>query len=81
MIKKKKSDSIPYFILNEAAVKKLEYRKPSRKEDWVILSINKENYNTEILSEIVKDYHIEGFNSPIRPMVMTISNNVWFASF
>ena len=30
---------------------------------------------------IVKDFHIEGFNQPIRPMVMTVNNQVWFASF
>ena len=30
---------------------------------------------------IVKDFHVEGFNQEIRPMVLEISNNVWFASF
>jgi putative ABC transport system permease protein len=30
---------------------------------------------------IVKDFHIEGFNQPIRPMILSVSNNVWFASF
>ncbi len=30
---------------------------------------------------IVKDFHVEGFNQPIRPMVLEISNNVGYASF
>ena len=30
---------------------------------------------------VVKDFHIEGFNQPIRPMVMTVRNFLWFASF
>jgi len=30
---------------------------------------------------IVKDFHVEGFNQPIRPMIMKVDNYVWFASF
>ena len=30
---------------------------------------------------IVKDFHIEGFDQPIRPMILSISNHVWFTAF
>jgi len=78
--REKESDSIPYFILNETAVKNLNIqnavgRKMARNQGSVEASI----YGNII--GVVKDFHIEGFNSEIRPMVLTISNELWFASF
>ena len=29
---------------------------------------------------IVKDFHVEGFDSPIRPMILSVSNHVWFTA-
>jgi putative ABC transport system permease protein len=72
------SDSIPYFILNETAVRNLNI------ENAIGRRIGA-NWGEEIrygnIVGIVKDFHIEGFNQPIRPMVLTVSNWVWFASF
>lgn len=76
----KESDSIPYFILNEAAVKNLNIENPLGRRLGNTFNPQGELRYGNIVG-IVKDFHIEGFNSPIRPMVMTISNNVWFASF
>jgi len=78
--REKESDSLPYFILNETAVKNLNIqnavgRKMSKNEG----SSDNSNYGNII--GVVKDFHIEGFNSEIRPMVLTISNDLWFASF
>jgi putative ABC transport system permease protein len=76
----KEADSIPYYILNETAVKNynIENAVGSRLGKF----INQQGgvgYGNII--GIVKDFHIQGFGEPIKPMVMTISNRVWFASF
>ncbi len=74
------SDSIPYFILNETAVKNLNIENPiGRRIGSYINQQGDLRYGTVI--GIVKDFHIEGFNQPIRPMILSVSNNVWFASF
>ncbi len=76
----KESDSIPYYILNETAVKNFNMENPIGKR--IANSFNRDGIKTYgNIVGVVKDFHIEGFNQPIRPMVMTVSNNVWFASF
>ena len=76
--REKESDSIPYYIVNETAVKNLNIKNPIGRR---IASNNGggEEYGTII--GIVKDFHIEGFNSEIRPMILRVHNNVWFAAF
>jgi putative ABC transport system permease protein len=75
----KDSDSIQSYILNEAAVNNLNI------ENAVGKRLGRSNRDGNLqfgnVIGIVKDFHIEGFNQPIRPMVLTISNQVWFASF
>ncbi|WP_341214858.1 ABC transporter permease [uncultured Wocania sp.] len=77
--REKESDSIPYYILNETAVKSFNI------ENAVGRRIGNMNLDGTVkygnIIGIVKDFHIEGFNQPIRPMVLAITNNVWFASF
>ncbi|NQY30279.1 MAG: ABC transporter permease [Flavobacteriaceae bacterium] len=78
--REKESDSIPYFILNETAVKNLNIQNAVGRK----MARNQGSSNNTIYGNIigvVKDFHIEGFNSEIRPMVLTISNELWFASF
>ncbi|PHS08766.1 MAG: hypothetical protein COA88_05935 [Kordia sp.] len=78
--REKESDSIPYFILNETAVKNLNIQNAIGRK----LSISQgssDNVNYGNIIGVVKDFHVEGFNSEIRPMVLTISNELWFASF
>jgi putative ABC transport system permease protein len=74
------SDSIPTYILNEAAVKNLNIENPiGRRLGTGINQQGTIGYGTVV--GIVKDFHIEGFNQPIRPMILRTSNSVWFASF
>ncbi|MCL6295918.1 ABC transporter permease [Jejuia spongiicola] len=78
--REKESDSVPYYILNETAVKNLNI------ENAVGRRLGRYTGNDGGLEYgniigIVKDFHIEGFNQPIRPMILTIENFVWFASF
>jgi len=75
----KESDSIPYFILNETAVNNLNIEKPLGRRMGTYMNQSGDLQYGNIIG-IVKDFHIEGFNAPIRPMIMTIRNNVWFAS-
>ena len=78
--REKESDTIPYFILNETAVKNLNIENAiGRRLGTYINQQGDMRYGTII--GIVKDFHIEGFNQPIRPMVLSVSNNVSFASF
>jgi len=76
----KDSDSIPSYILNEAAVKNLNIENAVGKR---LGRFTGQDGNLQFgnIIGIVKDFHIEGFNQSIRPMVLTISNQVWFASF
>ena len=75
----KESDSLSYYILNETAVKNLNIDNPIGKR---IAAMQTDNSGLKYGSVIgvVKDFHVEGFNQPIRPMVLSISNRLWFAS-
>lgn len=74
------SDSIPYFILNEAAVEFLNIENPIGRKMGTFINQQGDMRFGNIVG-VVKDFHIEGFNQPIRPMVLSIRNFVWFASF
>jgi len=76
--REKESDSIPYFILNETAVRNLNIKNPIGRR---MAGINGGQPVYGTIIGVVKDFHIEGFNSEIIPMVLQVSNNVWFASF
>ena len=78
--REKESDSIPYFILNETAVKNLNIENAVGRRLGRFTNQNGDKEYGNIIG-IVKDFHVEGFNQPIRPMVLTVSDNLWFASF
>ena len=73
------NDSIPTFIINEAAVTNFNI------QNAVGQRMGTYNQNGEIsygnIVGIVKDFHVEGFDKPIRPMILSIDNYVWFATF
>jgi putative ABC transport system permease protein len=74
------SDSIPYFILNEAAVENLNIENAVGRRMGTFINQQGDMAFGNIIG-IVKDFHIEGFDQPIRPMILSINNWVWFASF
>ncbi|GGK15588.1 ABC transporter permease [Yeosuana aromativorans] len=74
------SDSIPTFIVNETAVNNLNIKNPLEKRLGTFINNNGDIQYGKIVG-VVKDFHIEGFNQPIRPMVMRISNYTWFTAF
>ncbi|MDU8886943.1 FtsX-like permease family protein [Yeosuana sp. MJ-SS3] len=77
---KKDSDSLNYYILNESAVKELNIENPIGKRIAESYDASEgANYGTVI--GVVKDFHIQGFNQPIRPMVIGISNYTHLVSF
>ena len=78
--REKESDSIPYFILNETAVNNLNIENAVGRRLGRFINNNGDMAYGNIIG-IVKDFHVEGFNHPIRPMVLQVSNQVWFASF
>jgi len=78
--REKESDSTTYYILNEAAVR--NYNIENAVGGRIGTYINQQGdvaYSNVI--GIVKDFHIEGFNQPIKPMILSVSNRVWEASF
>ena len=74
------NDSIPTFVLNETAIKSLNIDNPIGRRLGMFTGPNGEMTYGNIVG-IIKDFHIEGFNQEIRPMVFRISNYTWFASF
>ena len=74
------ADSIPYFILNEAAVKNLNIENALGRRMGTFINQQGDMAFGNIIG-IVKDFHIEGFDQPIRPMILSINNWVWYASF
>ncbi len=76
----KEADSITYYILNETAVK--NYNIENAVGSRIGKYIDREgNIGFSNVIGIVKDFHIEGFSESIKPMILTISNRVWYASF
>lgn len=75
------NDSIPSYILNETAVKNFNIENPiGRRVSNLFVGNGQEPTYGNIIG-IVKDFHVEGFNQSIRPMILSVSNNVWFAAF
>jgi putative ABC transport system permease protein len=78
--RKLESDSSYYFILNETAVKNLNIENAVGRRIGTFINNQGDRKFGNIIG-VVKDFHIEGFNQPIRPMILSVSNRVWFASF
>lgn len=76
--REKESDSIPYYIINETAVRNLNIKNPVGRR--ITRNIGGPVAYGTIIG-VVKDFHIEGFNSEIRPMILTITNDTYFAAF
>jgi len=76
----KDNDSIPSYILNETAVKNLNIENAVGKRMGSYFNQQGDLRYGNIVG-IVKDFHIEGFDQPIRPMIMSVQNNVWFTAF
>ena len=73
------SDSIPYYILNETAVKNLNIENAVGRRMGSFFN-DKGDLQYGNIVGVVKDFHIEGFDQPIRPMILSVSNYVWGAS-
>jgi len=76
----KDNDSIPSYILNETAIRNLNLENSVGKRMGNYFNQQGDLRYGNIVG-IVKDFHIEGFDQPIRPMILSISNNVWFTAF
>ncbi|RLD27021.1 MAG: ABC transporter permease [Bacteroidetes bacterium] len=78
--REKESDSITYYILNETAVKNYNIENAVGKRIGAFINNEGDMAYSNIIG-VVKDFHVEGFNQSIRPMLLSISNRVWNASF
>ena len=76
----KDNDSIPSFILNETAINNLNLENAVGKRMGTYINQEGDMRYGNIIG-VVKDFHIEGFNQPIRPMILSVSNHVWFTAF
>lgn len=71
-------DSTLTYILNETALKSYNIENPIGRRIGSPDSDGDPNYGTIV--GIVKDFHIEGFNQPIKPMILTYSDNLYWTS-
>jgi len=78
--REKESDSTTYYILNETAVKNYNIEKAVGSRIGTYINQQGDIAYSNVIG-IVKDFHIEGFNQSIKPMILSVSNNVWDASF
>jgi len=76
----KDNDSIPTYILNETAVKNFNFENVVGKRMGTFIDREGTIGYGEIVG-VVKDFHIEGFNQPIRPMILTVENFLYFTAF
>lgn len=76
----KDNDSVPTYILNQAAVNNFNIENAVGKKMGTFIDQQGNMQYGEIIG-IVKDFHIEGFDSPIRPMILSVTNYVHFAAF
>jgi len=76
--REKDSDSTICFIVNETAVESFNIENPIGCRMSVITGPGQKVWGNIV--GVVKDFHIEGFNQPIKPMVLTVNPNLWYAS-
>jgi putative ABC transport system permease protein len=76
--REKDSDSVKTFILNEKALQSYGIENPVGQRIAGVLGDGSKVYGDII--GVVKDFHIEGFNQPIKPMIMTVDNSLWYAA-
>jgi len=74
------SDTAIYYVLNETAVRNFNIEDPIGKIIYGFGGRDGERFPGTIIG-IVKDFHIEGFNQPIKPMILTNDNYIWWVSF
>ncbi|MFT4666605.1 MAG: putative ABC transport system permease protein [Polaribacter sp.] len=72
------ADSTVSFILNETAIKSFNIENPIGKRFSRMIGNGQTQRGTVI--GIVKDFHIEGFNQPIKPMILSAQNQLWWVS-
>lgn len=73
------NDSIPTYILNRSAIKNLNIKNAvGQRIGQIIDAQGNKEYGTIV--GIIEDFHVEGFNQEIRPMIFRVSNYTWFAS-
>ena len=78
--RKKESDSITHYIINETAVKNYNIQNAVGKRIGTFINNQGDMKYSNVIG-VVKDFHVEGFNQSIRPMLLSVSNRVWNASF
>ncbi|MEL6252052.1 MAG: ABC transporter permease [Bacteroidota bacterium] len=77
--KELEDDSTTTYIINEAAVKSFNLENPIGKRIVDHFDNSRKKYGKVI--GIVKDFHIEGFTSDIKPMILSTRSNLWWTSF
>ncbi len=72
------SDSSNYYIVNETAVKQFNLENIIGRRVTDFFDNGQKSYGPII--GVVKDFHIEGFNQPIKPMILSARNNLWWVT-
>lgn len=72
-------DSSKTVIINQSAIENLNIQNPIGKR--LNQNFGPQSGNDYTIVGVVKDFHIEGFDQSIKPMIFNISNYTWFATF
>lgn len=72
------SDTLPTYIVNETALKSFNIENPIGQRMTTVGQVGEKMYGPIV--GVVKDFHIEGFNQPIKPMVLSVDNALWWVS-
>ena len=67
-------DSIPKYIFNETALNNFNIQNPLETRLGKLVSRQGDVAYGEVIG-VVQDFHVEGFNQAIRPMVFSVTNN------
>ena len=78
--RERETDTIRNYVLNETAVKNYNLENPIGRRIGHYEGFNGDLKYGNVIG-VVKDFHIEGFNQPVRPMIMMISNDVRYVAF
>ena len=74
------SDTAIYYVLNETAIRNYNIENPVGKILYGFGGNEGERISGVIIG-IVKDFHIEGFNQAIKPMILGNSQFLWWVSY
>lgn len=74
------SDSGIYYLLNETAIRNFNIENPVGKRIYGFNGNDNDKVPGTVIG-VIKDFHTEGFNSTIKPMILVSGDFLWWVTF